>query len=148
MAPNLSGLRGSFRTDRAEYRLGEPIWMTLELRNGADRDAYVFLPRGRADGIGVTVKNGRAGRDYEVGGLEREPEAGLVGEVRLEPGGSVTQRYLLTEWITFKKPGSYVVGCSAEIEAYPRSLREPDPERPVKRVIVSAEIPVTIGPPA
>lgn len=147
MAAENSGLRGSIGANRAEYRLGEPIWVALELANGGDRDAYVFLPRGRADGVRVSVRNAEAGRDYDVAGLGNQAEAGLVGELSIEPGGSVTQEYLLTEWIKFKVPGTYIVRCEVEIEAYATSLRQPDSERHAEVVPVSAEIRLTIGPP-
>src|SRR5690242_12925117 len=54
------GLAGGFRIDRPSYRLGEPIDLTLALRNAGTDDLYVFVPHGRADGVEITVEAGPA----------------------------------------------------------------------------------------
>lgn len=143
-----AGLRGSFTPERHEYRLGEPIWITLAVSNAEDSDVFVFLPQGRANGVALRVEGGVEGEDYLIKGLESEPEAGLVGKSRLEPGGSISARYALTDWITFNEPGSYTVECSVEIEAATASLREPDREREDATAQISTSIPLTIEAPA
>jgi hypothetical protein len=106
-------LSGFFTLDREEHFLGDPVEVTLVIRNGQSEDVYLFVPRGRAGGIRVTVK---VGADAELADMTDEPEPGLVGEARLGPSETSTQEYLLTRWLRFRTPGRYTIECAIPIE--------------------------------
>ena len=143
-ADNASMLRGSISTDRVQFGLGQPIWVTLELHNESAVNMYVFVPTGRAQGFRFEIRGGQPGTDYELTGLESEPEPGLVGETRIEPGGSFQQLYPLTQWVTFKRPGTYVAECEIDIEVHMQSLREQSPGLPSSTTTIASKVPLTI----
>jgi hypothetical protein len=111
-------LTGRFTVDAPEHRPGEPLELTLELRNAGDADVFVFVPHGRADGVRVEVLDGPA-RALD---LTREPEPGLVGETRLGPGATHRKAYPLDEWVVFEAPGRCSFACSIELETRAASL--------------------------
>ncbi|MCZ7398029.1 MAG: hypothetical protein O8C59_05965 [Candidatus Methanoperedens sp.] len=89
------GLKGFFKADREEYHLSEPILVTLVIKNETDHEIYLFVPRGRADGIRITVKEGK---NFQIKGMREEPEVGLVPEERLL-SGEIYRRILQCEYI-------------------------------------------------
>jgi hypothetical protein len=87
------GVEGFFKADREEHRLGKPIWITLFVKNGADKDVYLFIPRGVGNSFRLLVTEGK---EFEISRMSEEPEDGLIPELRLSPGETHAQRYQLT----------------------------------------------------
>lgn len=129
-------LRGSFTLDQEEHYLGDPIEVTLRIHNETDKDVYLFVPRGRAGGIRVAVKEGK---NVQFVDMSEEPEPGLIPELRLPPGETHRQRYVLTPWLLFKEPGQYTVECVVPIEFYDVSLRQMGVQG-VQRIGTSVEL--------
>ena len=140
MNDDVAGLHGAFEADRERYRMGDPIVLTLELRNDGDRDLYLFVPRGRADGVTFEVIGGFESNGYVVTGLEGEPEAGLTGETTLAPGSAIRQRYPLSDWLAFKRPGSYVIRVEAEVTVASSGLGRTDIEHRTGQSTITTEI--------
>ena len=134
-------LKGFFTADRREYYLGDPIWVTLAIRNETDNEVHLFVPRGRVNGIQIAVKEGN---DVQIKGMTDEPEPGLVSETKVPPGETYRQPYLLTQWLLFKKPGHYTIECTLEIEWYTVSLRQKNVNRVGTNVSISTEFHLTI----
>jgi hypothetical protein len=128
---------GFFQADRPSFVAGEPISATLVLRNDSRRDLYVFVPRGRAEGIELTVVEGPA----EIKDMRQEPEPGLVGETRIGPGETYRQPFMLSDWLDVRQPGTVRVVCRIVLAAYSSSLR--DAASP--RLAESVEIATVIG---
>ena len=135
-------LRGRFEPERQHVRLGEPFSIELVLRNDGNRDAFVFVPHGRADGLAIAVLEGGA---HELSGLEREPEAGLVGQKRLPPGGTYRQEFPLSSWLALNEPGSYVLECRISVEAADKGIGEDGRTEIPVEVVSTIQIHVT-GP--
>ena len=129
-------LEGLFQTDRATYRLGEPIGVTLVLRNAGPRLLYVFVPRGRAEGVEVTVLEGPAA----IRDMDQEPEPGLVGETRIDPGESYRQPYVLSNWLEVQQPGALRIACRVVLTVRATSLRHAISPRAVKAVEIASAI--------
>jgi hypothetical protein len=140
MSQDAPSIQGRFH---GVHHLGSPIWVALELTNSSRTDVYTFLPRGRADGIDIDVKSGRAGVDYVVKDLTEEPEGGLVAETRIRAGESLVQQYRLTDWVAFQQPGVYVIRLSVALDANATSLRiRPGPRS--NRVLIEGDITLVI----
>jgi len=137
------GLKGFFKADREEYHLSEPILVTLVIKNETDHEIYLFVPRGRADGIRITVKEGK---NFQIKGMREEPEVGLVPEERLLSGEIYRQQYQLTRWLTLKEPGYYRVECGIEIESYNVSISQKNLDRVATKVAISTDIHFNILP--
>lgn len=136
-------LEGFFQTDKQKYSLEEPIWVTLVVQNNDDSEAYLFVARGRADGIRVTLKEEQG---FRIKGMNEEPDVGLIPEKKLLAGEAYTQKYLLTQWLIFNEPGSYTVECAIEIEAYNVSLHQKNLERVAKSISIANNIHLVIEP--
>jgi hypothetical protein len=136
-------LEGFFRVDQNRYHLGDPIKTTLVLQNKGDSAAYLFVPRGRMDGIQISVKNEDG---FRIKDMREEPDVGLVPEKRLPSGETYTQEYLLTQWLTFEEPGDYTVELAIEVETYNSSLHQQNQERVANSISISTDIPLTILP--
>jgi hypothetical protein len=84
------------------------------------------------------------GEGLEIAGLEREPDAGLVPELRLDAGACHEQTYPLDDWITAASPGTHLIECRIELEVARQSLRAPrgraEPERVAVTDTVSLEL--------
>ena len=117
-------VRGTFELEPGTVAVGEHVDVGLVLRNDGDGDVYVFVPHGRADGLRVRVLDGEGAR---VRGLESEPEPGLVGEKKLGPSETYRHVFPLGDWLTFERPGRFVLECAVELELFDRSLREGSP---------------------
>jgi hypothetical protein len=112
---------GGFSLERTTYHRGDPIPVTLQVCNDSDRDVFVFIPHGRANGIRVEVVDGDG---LQVASLEREPEPGLVGERRIAAGDCEEQSFPLDQWLDVHEPGKYVLECTVELELADASLRD------------------------
>ena len=132
-----------FQTDRTEYRVGEPIWVTLFIRNEGAHDIYLFVPRGRADGLQIRVKEGDG---FQLKDLREEPEPGLVGEKKLLPGATYSQQFPLSEWLVINESGEFVVECSIDVETSNMSLREQNEQRAASTMTVSTDLSFTVLP--
>ena len=130
-------LNGTFRLERASYGIDEPIPLKLELSNDGTRDLFVFVPRGRGDGVRIKVLDGDR---LAVASLDHEPEPGLVGELRLGPGRRHAWTFPLHKWLGRRTPGSYRLECSIAVEVADRSVRERDREPKARRVEVVTEL--------
>lgn len=128
---------GYIEAGRREYRLGEPISVTLFIKNRGDKPAYLFVPRGRADGIRVRVKEGEGLRLKD---MTEEPEPGLVQETKVAPGGTYSQEYPLGRWLVLDKPGSYTVECEVEVEGSDASLRDTGGKRMSLRTTIRSDV--------
>lgn len=133
------GVAAFFQTDRTEHRLGEPISVTLSIKNENDHDIYLFVPRGRAGGLQIKIKQGKG----QVKDLLEEPEPGLVAEQKLAPGDTYSQQFPLGEWLIINEPGNFIVECSIEIETSNMSLRENE-RRATDTISVSTELHFTV----
>jgi hypothetical protein len=111
---------GSFRLERPAVRLGEPIALVLRVCNPSDRDAFVYVPHGRADGVRIRVLSGAGLRPAS---LEREPEPGLVGELRLAPGDCHEAAFPLHEWIDVDAAGAYTLECALDLETTEQAVQ-------------------------
>jgi hypothetical protein len=111
-------LTGRFTVAAPQHRIGDPLGLTLELRNDGDADVFVFVPHGRADGVQIEVLDGPA-RALD---LTNEPEPGLVGQTRLAPGETHSKTYPLGDWVAFDAPGRCSLACSIELETQPTGL--------------------------
>jgi hypothetical protein len=115
------GIRGWFEPERLDVRLDQPFSTELVVHNDGDRDEFVFVPTGRAQGLEIDVLEGG---DYAVTGLENEPDVGLVGERRLAPGDSYRQELPLSRWLRLGAAGRYVVECGIPVQVSDRSVRD------------------------
>src|SRR5438132_5022791 len=140
---SVMNFQGLFELDRDKYRLGEPFWVTLVIQNLGDQNGFLFVPRARADGLQIIVKQGHG---IHVKDLSQESEGGLVPEQKLPPNGTLRQRYQLSEWLIITEPGDYAVECAIEVEVYSTSLHEDDANRVATRVHVSNDLRFTILP--
>lgn len=135
------GLQGFFQAEQEGLRLGEPFHVTLFINNETDHDAYVLVPRGRADGVRITVKEGL---NFQIKDMREEPEPGVVAEVKLSPGDTYSQQFPLSDWLIIKEAGSYTVECAIEIETYGASIRQKDVDRVTTKVPISTELHFTV----
>jgi hypothetical protein len=138
-------IEGRFEADRAEYRLGDPITVTLELVNPGHVDVYVFVPRGRADGLRIGV---RQSTGYRLADMTAEPEPGLVAEVALPPSRSHRQVFPLSAWLFFTAPGTYDVECSLPVRIASASLRQAGAHRMEESRTIASVLRLTIRPEA
>jgi hypothetical protein len=132
---------GYFQADRQEYQLGQPISVTLYIKNQGHEVAYLWVAKGRDRGIRIEVEQGHS---FEMKGMLQEPESGLLPEIRIAPGETVRQEFLLSKWLTLREPGSYVVECSIPIEVANRSLRDSGGKRTSKHVTVRSKLRLTV----
>ncbi len=130
-------IKGFFKAGREKYYLGEPIGVTLFIKNETDNDVYLFVPQGRDNGLRITVKEGK---NFQISSLRDEPEVGLVPKVKLPVGGVYTQQYPLTQWLRFKEPDHYVVECALEVESYNVSLQQKKENRVVTLITISTNL--------
>lgn len=135
------GLKGFFTANREKYYLGDPVSITLVIQNETNKEVYLFVPRGRMDGIQITVKEGS---NVQIKDMREEPEPGLVPEQELPPGETYRQQYLLTQWVLFKEPGHYTVECAIQIESYTVSLRQKNVGHISINVAISTDLRFTI----
>lgn len=138
-------LYGHFELEQEKYGLGEPLWVTLVIQHQGDQDVFVFVPRGRADGLEITIKQGNG---IHLKNLLQESEPGLMPEQRLRPNGTLRQRYQLSEWLIITEPGDYRIECAIEVEGYTASLRQDNGRRSATRVWISTDLHFTIVPAA
>jgi hypothetical protein len=117
--------------------------VTLFIKNETGKEVYIFVTRGRADGIRIAVKEGKG---FEIRDLRDEPDVGLTPEVKLFHGETHTQRYPLSQWLLLKEPGYYTVECAIQIESYNLSLRQNNEDRLPTNVIISTFLYLRILP--
>ena len=132
---------GHIEAAKQEYQLGEPISVTLVVKNQGKDTAYLFVPTGRAGGIQIEVKQGQ---HFEVKDMLHEPEPGIQPEIKLGPGETLKQEIPLSEWLILKEPGSYIVECAIPIEVSRGSLREGDAKRLSEQVIIRSNVSLAI----
>ena len=137
------GLQGYFQAEKKGLRLGEPFSVTFFIKNETDHDAYVLVPRGRADGVRITVKEGK---NCQIKDMREEPEPGVVAEVKLSPGDTYSQQFPLSDWLIIKEPGSYTVECAIEIETCDASIRQKDVDSVATKIPFSTELHFTVRP--
>jgi hypothetical protein len=136
-------LKGGFELDQERYLVGETIGVTLRIENRSDRPVFLFVPRGRANGIDIRVVQGS---EFELKDLRHEPEPGLLAETKISGGETFRQKYPLSEWLLLKEPGDYTIECRIQIEVSDKSMLEKPGETPrvVEALRVSTQLPVTI----
>lgn len=134
---------GHVEADKQSYKLGQPIPVTLSIKNEGKATAYLFVPTGRSGGIHIEVKQGEK---VEVKDLLNEPEPGLQPEIRIAPGETLTRELFITEYLSFGEPGSYIVECAIPIEVSDQSLRLADEKRVSNETIVRSSVRFTIVP--
>jgi hypothetical protein len=136
-------LQGFFQAEKTELQLAEPFSVRLFLRNETDRDLYVLVPTGRADGIQISVK---VGANVQVKDMMAEPEPGVVAEVKLSPGDSTSRQFPLSDWLIIKEPGSCTLECAVEIEAREASGQAKAEDHLTSIVAISTELNFTFRP--
>lgn len=101
--------------ERPTVVVGEPVFLTFELRNLSGRDLQVMEggdyrnKYGRPDSYRITVTGDEGQTTPE---LERVMSmGGLAGPRPVPAGGSYKVRLLLQHWLTLDAPGSYTVTC-------------------------------------
>jgi hypothetical protein len=125
--PNLQGFALALAADSPNVRMGDPVWVTLELRNisgslghasvGSRNDDYEFTIVNRATGETVARNpHPRWGND-SIGG-------GLLG-FGVPAGTSVYLRFKLDALYEFTGPGTYsvqVTGTHLTVGGHPANL--------------------------
>jgi hypothetical protein len=134
-------LIGFFQIEHQINRLGESIRLEMVLENTTDRKVYVFIPRGRAEGIQITMLQGPMATLRD---LRDEAEPGLVAETEIGAGETHRKSYFLTDWLIVQRPGDYRVECACTLDAYGSSLRDRDIKRVAKSVKIKTEIKFTV----
>jgi hypothetical protein len=132
---------GSFHLDAGPHRIGDPIPLVFRVCDTGADPIFVFVPRGRADGVRITPVAGDA---IELATLEREPEPGLVGELRLEPGECHEQSYPLGQWIERGSPGTHRLECTIELEVAEQSIRASDARETPRRIAFTETVELTL----
>lgn len=130
-------LQGFFQLNKEKYYFGESIWLTLIIKNENEKDVYLFIPRGRDNGIQIIVKKGK---DLYLENMTKEPEAGLVAQEKLPAGATYQQKYLLSQWLKITQPGDYKIECSIKTEAYNKSLDQDNLERMAMQMIFVTDL--------
>jgi hypothetical protein len=132
---------GSFHLDAGPHRIGDPIPLVFRVCDTGSDPIFVFVPTGRADGVRITPVSDYA---LELATMEREPEPGLVGELRLEPGECHEQSYALGDWIDRGAPGTHRLECTIELEVAQESIRAPDTRETPRRVAFTETVELTL----
>jgi hypothetical protein len=118
----------------------------MALKNETDRKVYVFIPRGRADGIRISLPPGQAA---ELKSLNEEAEPGLVAETEIGAGETVRTSYPLTDWLILRAAGNYRIEAACTFDAYNASLRDKDSSKRIATPVeVKGEVVVTVLPAA
>lgn len=104
---------GCFTAESPTVSLGDPIWIKLTVTNTSRSSISLSLPHGRADGIALSVISGA---NYELLGMENDPEPGLVGDHTLLPGESCSKRYLISQWLTLRSRMTYEIECTIRLQ--------------------------------
>lgn len=113
------------------------------LVNRGHEEVYVFVPRGRADGLRIAVRQ-TAG--YRLVDMTAEREPGLVAEVALPPSRTHRQVFPLSDWLGFTAPGTYDVDCSLPLRIANVSLRRAAAGRKEESRTISGVLRLTIRP--
>ena len=132
---------GSFHLDAGPHRIGDPIPLVFRVCDTGADPIFVFVPRGRAGGVRISPVSGDG---LELSTLEREPEPGLVGELRLEPGECHEQSYALGDWIDRGTPGTHRLECTIELEVAQESIRDSDARETPRRIAFTETVELTL----
>ena len=132
---------GTIQAAKQTYQLGEPITLTLVLENRDSDPTYLFVPKGRAGGIEIEVKQGN---NFQIKNMLNEAEPGLQAELKLGAGETLRQQISLSDWLIVREPGSYIVAVTIPIEAGKKSLREDDAKGASRAVSIQASVHFTI----
>jgi hypothetical protein len=98
---------------------------------------HILMPRGRAGGIQIEVKQGG---NAQVKDMLHEPEPGLEAEIKIAPGETLRQEFVLSDWLILRQSGAYVVKCEIPIEVSRESLRVGEAMRSPKRVTIQSDV--------
>jgi hypothetical protein len=111
----------SIETDRATYRVGEPIKVRLTLHNISPNPVqfsgpWPSLPMADVNLVVTDESNHKLEKDYEHGGGQLVLQPGRWRQTELTGGGSWTLSYNGSEWMDLEgwyyriaKPGRYVI---------------------------------------
>jgi hypothetical protein len=128
---------GYFESSRPEFQLGESVSVTLFVRNQGKETAYLLVPRGRADGIRIQVKEGTG---FQLSDMTQEPEPGLVPETKVSSGETYSQEFPLSKWLVLGKPGPYTLECAVDVKTSDKSLRDSDQNRVSLRTTIQSDV--------
>lgn len=146
-----AAVTGSFTAERDTYVVGEPIYVTFEVRN--DGTTPVVFPvggdyrmTGRQERFRFSAKDAD-GRPV-VDPLAGSPEAGVPGGGigsgwRLRPGERQTERVLVNPWCRFDAPGTYTVTARRVLRLHAPE-RKDDPEEYGQQVTIESELTITL----
>ena len=132
---------GSFHLDAGPHRIGDPIPLVFRVCDTGVDPIFVFVPRGRAGGVRISPVSDDG---LELATLEREPEPGLVGELRLEPGECHEQSYALGDWIDRGTPGTHRLECTIELEVSQESVRVSGARETPRRIAFTETVELTL----
>jgi hypothetical protein len=128
---------GHIEAAKSEYGLNEPISVTAFITNASSDTLHILVPRGRAGGIQIEVKQGDKA---QVKDMLQEPEPGLETERKIAPGETFRQEFVISDWLILKQPGTHVVACTIPIEVSRETLRAGEANRSSKRVTIQSDI--------
>jgi hypothetical protein len=107
-------VRGWFEPEHLDVPPGAQFTVELVVRNEGDGDAFVFVP----DRPKVAVlEDGE--QEVSPG---TQPDGGLVGERRLAAGETYRDEVPLSNLLTVREPGRYLVECTIRVDASDRSI--------------------------
>lgn len=132
---------GHAESAKQQYHLGEPVLVTLFVKNAGKEAAFLFVPTGRAGGIKIEAKKGAK---FEVKDMLHEPDQGLQPERRVLPGEMLQVQIPVGEWLVISEPGDYVVECTIPIDVSDKSLREGSAQRSSKHATIRSTIRFTV----
>jgi hypothetical protein len=120
-------LEWDIETDKATFYPGEPVLLTLNIRNnGLQEEKVDFGP----DGIGAFSLKVYDSNDILVSEGGKIHKSGIlrVGTLLILSGNTCRKTIVLNRWCsTLQRPGRYHIMCSVEYRLYSEFQRLPDP---------------------
>lgn len=109
----------SLTPEKPEVMIGEPVFVTFEVRNASGVDLQTPVggdyrnSLGRPDSykLSATSEEGNFVRVIDAG----PSMGGLVGAEKIPAGGSYRARLFLQHWVAFERPGTYTVVCKKSL---------------------------------
>jgi hypothetical protein len=130
-------IEGAFLADQQEIHIGDPVSVTLVVKNKNSEPIYMLIPRARANGLQIEVKPLTGVRIQD---MTNEPDVGLLAENELRPGATYRQRFIVSQWVQFTRPGQYSIKYKIDVEAYRASLKERNQGAMPVNIPISTEV--------
>ncbi len=114
-----SAVEVSLKPDKPEVMLGEPVFVTFEVRNASGVDLQTSVGGDYRNRLG-RPDSFRLSATSEEGHFVREVDAGanmggLIAAEKIPAGATHATRLFLQHWVVFERPGTYTVVCKKHL---------------------------------